>query len=80
MLQCSIEALDREDFKVLAIALEDIALPFERSVKSLSIDNNTISLSPLANILVDPKFAYLLQEASIQFDQAILDLLDTIFQ
>ena len=78
MLQRSIETLDREDFKVLAIALEDTT-PLERFVKSLPINNNTSPFS-LANILVDPKFAYLLQESSAQFDQVVLDLLDTIFQ
>ena len=60
MLQYKIETLDREDFKVLAIALEDIAPPPERSIKSPFTDNNTTSPTSLANILVDPKFVCLL--------------------
>ena len=81
ILQRSIEALDRKDLKVLSIALEDTAPP-ERSVESPSTDNNTTSLSSPANILVDPEFACLFQEASDQFtiDWAILDPLDIIFQ
>ena len=63
ILQRSIEALDREDLEVSSIALEDAAP--ERSIELPSIDNNTTSpSSSLANVLVDPKFAYLLQEAS----------------
>ena len=79
MLQYKIEALDREDFKVSVIALEEAAFP-KRFVDSPSIDNNTTSPSSPANISVDLEFIRLLQEASTQFDQAILDLLDTIFQ
>ena len=81
MLQRSIEALDYKDLEALSIALEDTAPP-KRSIESPSIDNNTTSPSPLANISVDPEFACLLQESSNQFtiDQAILDPLDTIFQ
>ena len=60
MLQYKIEALDREDFKALAMALEDIAPLPKRSIKLLSIDNNTISPASLANVLVDLEFAYLL--------------------
>ena len=56
--------LDREDFEVSAIVLEDIAPPLERSVKSSFTNNNTTSPTSLANILVDPEFACLLQEAS----------------
>ena len=79
MLQRKIEALDREDFEVLAIVLEEAA-PLERSVDSPSTNSNTISPSSPANVSVDLEFARLLQKASIQFDQVILDLLDTIFQ
>ena len=60
MLQYKIEALDREDFKVSAIALEDIAPPPERSVKSPSTDNNATSPTSPANILADLEFARLL--------------------
>ena len=80
MLQYSIEALDYEDFKVLAIAAEDTTPPLERSVEPPSTNNNVASLSSPANILVDPEFAYLLQKASAQFDQVVLDLLDIVFQ
>ena len=51
--------LDRKDLEVSSIALEDTA-PFERSIKSLSIDNNATSPSSPANILVDLEFACLL--------------------
>ena len=52
--------LDREDFEVLAIALEDTA-PFpKRSIELLSTNNNTISLTFPANVSVDPEFACLL--------------------
>ena len=51
--------LDRKDFKVLSIVLEDTAPP-ERFIESPSTDNNTTSLSSLANILADPEFACLL--------------------
>ena len=58
MLQCKIEALDREDFGVLSIALEDTDPPPERSVESPFADNNSnAGPSSPANILVDPKFA-----------------------
>ena len=50
--------LDREDFKVLAIVLEDTTPP-KRFVELPSIDNN-IGPSSLANVLADPKFACLL--------------------
>ena len=56
--------LDREDFEVLAMALEDTTPSPKRSIELLSTDNNTIGLSPLANVSVDPEFAYLLQKAS----------------
>ena len=83
MLQYKIEALDREDFEVSSIALEDTAPP-EQSIESPSADNNNGNAGPSspANVSVDPEFACLLQEAGNQFtiDQAILDLLDTIFQ
>ena len=83
MLQREIEALDREDFEVSSIALED-ATPPERLVKLPSADNNNGNAGPssLPNVSVDPEFACLLQEAGDQFtiDQAILDLLDTVFQ
>ena len=81
MLQRSIETLDRKDLEVLSIVLED-TVPSKRFIKLPSINNNTTSPSSLANISADPEFACLLQEASNQFiiDQAILDLLDTIFQ
>ena len=59
MLQYSIEVLDREDFKVLAIVLEDTTSPLKRSIESPST-NNTTSPSTLANILVDLEFACLL--------------------
>ena len=51
--------LDREDFEVSSIALEDAALP-KRSVELPSTDNNATSPFSLANISVDPEFAYLL--------------------
>ena len=51
--------LDREDFKVLSITLEDIAFP-ERSIESPSTDNNTTSLAFLASVLVDLEFTCLL--------------------
>ena len=50
--------LDREDFEVLSIVLEDTT-SLERFVELPSIDNNA-SPSSLANVLVDPKFACLL--------------------
>ena len=55
MLQYKIEALDREDFEVSAIVLEDTTPPLERSIKLLFADNNNdnTGLSSLANILVD---------------------------
>ena len=83
MLQYKIEALDYKDFKVLAIALEDAAPSSKRSIGLLPADNNNngnAGPSSLANVSVDPEFTCLLQEASAQFDQAILDLLDTVFQ
>ena len=58
MLQYSIEALDREDFKALVIVLEDTT-PSKQFIKLPPIDNN-ISLSSLANILADLEFACLL--------------------
>ena len=81
MLQRKIEVLDREDFEVSAITLEDTTPSPERSIKLSSTDNNTIGPTSLANVLADPEFACLLQEAGNQFtiNQAILDLLDTIF-
>ena len=54
------EALDCEDFEVLAIALEDTAPLPERSVELLSADNNVAGPASLANVLVDPEFACLL--------------------
>ena len=62
MLQYSIEALDREDFEVLVVALEGTT-PSKRSIKSLSTDNNNNSnASPfsLANISANLEFACLL--------------------
>ena len=53
------EALDREDFEVSAIALEEAA-PSKRSINSPSTNNNAAGLSSLANILADLEFAYLL--------------------
>ena len=79
ILQREIEALDREDLEVSSIALEDTAPP-ERSVESPFTDNNTTSPSSLANVSADLEFARLLQEAGAQFDWAILDLSDAIFQ
>ena len=81
MLQYKIEALDREDFKVSSIALEEAAPP-KRSVESPSTDNNATSPTSLANISTDPELARLLYKASSQFtiDWAALDLLDTVFQ
>ena len=66
MLQREIEALDREDFEVSAIALEDTTPFSERSIRSPSTNNNNSNASPssLANVSVDPEFARLLQEAS----------------
>ena len=58
------EALDREDFKALVIALEDIAPLPERSIELPSTDNNATSPTSPANVLADPEFARLLQEAS----------------
>ena len=82
MLQRNIEALDCEDLEVSSIALEDTTPPSKRFAKSPSTNNNATSPSSLATILADPKFARLPQESSNQFaiDQAILNLLDTIFQ
>ena len=57
------EALDREDFEVLSIVLEDTAPSSERFVRSFSADNNNNgNASPfsLANVLADPEFACLL--------------------
>ena len=48
--------LDREDFKILAIALEDTTPPSKRFVELLSIDNNVGPFSS-ANISIDPEFA-----------------------
>ena len=79
MLQRKIEALDREDFEASATALEEAAPP-ERSVDSPSTDNNTTSPSSPANVSVDLEFTRLFQEAGTQFDQAILDLSDIVFQ
>ena len=80
MLQRSIEALDRKDLEVSSITLENTTLP-ERSTRLPSTDNSSnAGPSSLANILADPEFACLLQEAGAQFDQVVLDLLDTIFQ
>ena len=59
MLQHKIEVLDRKDFKVSAITLEEAAPP-ERSVKSPSTNNNTTSPSSPANVSVDLEFACLL--------------------
>ena len=59
MLQYSIEALDREDFEVSSMALENIAPPSKWSARSPPIDNNASPSSP-ANVLVDPEFARLL--------------------
>ena len=59
MLQRGIEALDRKDFEVLAIALEDTA-SLERFVELPSTDNNAASPSSPANISVDPEFTCLL--------------------
>ena len=81
MLQRSIEALDYKDLEVSSITLEDTTPSSKRFAKLPSIDNNSnASPSSLANILADPEFARFLQEASTQFDQIVLDLLDTIFQ
>ena len=52
--------LDREDFKVSSIVLEDTAPPPKRSVESPSTSNNTTSPSSLANVSIDPEFACLL--------------------
>ena len=52
------EALDREDFKASAIALEE-AVPPERSVDLSFTDNNATGPSSLANVLVDLEFACL---------------------
>ena len=52
--------LDRKDFEVLAIVLEDTTPLSKRSIESPSTNNNTTSPSFLANVLVDPKFACLL--------------------
>ena len=62
MLQYSIEALDREDFKVSSTILEDTTPP-EQSIESPFTDNNATSPASLANVLADPEFACLLQEA-----------------
>ena len=59
--------MDREDLEVSSVALEDAAPFSKRSIRSLSTDNNNGDASPsssLANVLADPKFACLLQEAS----------------
>ena len=60
------EALDREDFEVSAIALEDTTPLPERSIESPSTNNNNSNASPSspAYISADPEFACLLQEAS----------------
>ena len=55
--------LDRKDLKVSPIAPEDIAPSSKQSIESPSTDNNNGNTSPsssLANISVDPEFAYLL--------------------
>ena len=54
--------LDRKDFEVSAIVLENTTPPPERSVELPSTNNNNsdASLSSLANVLVDFEFARLL--------------------
>ena len=51
--------LDREDFEVLATALEEAA-PSERSVDLPFADNNATGPFSLANVSVDLEFACLL--------------------
>ena len=63
ILQRKIEALDRKDFKVSAIALEDTAPSSKQSIGSLPADNNNnnnVGPSFPANVSADPEFARLL--------------------
>ena len=61
ILQYKMEALDREDFGVLSIALEGTDPLPERSVELPSVDNNgNAGPSSLANVSIDPEFARLL--------------------
>ena len=57
--------LDREDFRVSSIVLEDTNPLPKRSIELPSTNNNSnVGPSSLANISIDPEFARLLQEAS----------------